>query len=162
MDAPRNVLVIMSDEHNPKYLGAAGHPYVLTPSLDALAARGTRFTSAYTTCPICVPARAAFAAGRYVHEIGFWDNGYQKHLARIAPERPAEEEDEYDYDEDGELVKIEKPVPRFPVPPLDLPHYHGLELDTATADAGAITGSSVRGTSNHGDAAGATKEVTGA
>ena len=94
--------------------------------------------------------------------IGFWDNGYQKHLARIAPERPAEEEDEYDYDEDGELVKIEKPVPRFPVPPLDLPHYHGLELDTATADAGAITGSSVRGTSNHGDAAGATKEVTGA
>lgn len=70
-----NVLVLMSDEHNPKYLGCAGHPYVATPSLDALAARGTRFTSAYTTCPICVPARAAFAVGRYVHEIGFWDNG---------------------------------------------------------------------------------------
>lgn len=75
MPAHRNVLVLMSDEHNPKYLGAAGHPYVLTPNLDALAARGTRFTSAYTTCPICVPARAAFAVGRYVHEIGFWDNG---------------------------------------------------------------------------------------
>ena len=71
----RNVLVLMSDEHNPKYLGAAGHPYIQTPNLDALAARGTRFTSAYTTCPICVPARAAFAVGRYVHEIGFWDNG---------------------------------------------------------------------------------------
>ncbi|HVE48673.1 MAG TPA: sulfatase-like hydrolase/transferase [Casimicrobiaceae bacterium] len=70
-----NVLVIMSDEHNPKYLSVGGHPYVLTPNLDALAARGTRFTSAYTTCPICVPARAAFAVGRYVHEIGFWDNG---------------------------------------------------------------------------------------
>jgi NADH-quinone oxidoreductase subunit H len=89
--------------------------------------------------------------------ITFWDNGYQKHMARIAPEQVAEEEDEYDYDEDGELVKVEKPVPRFPVPPLDLPHYHGLELDRATADAGAITGSSVRG-----DAAGVTKEVTGA
>ena len=75
MPAQRNVLVIMSDEHNPKYLGAAGHPYIQTPNLDALAARGTRFTSAYTTCPICVPARAAFAVGRYVHEIGFWDNG---------------------------------------------------------------------------------------
>ena len=75
MPAKRNVLVIMSDEHNPKYLGAAGHPYIQTPNLDALAARGTRFTSAYTTCPICVPARAAFAVGRYVHEIGFWDNG---------------------------------------------------------------------------------------
>ena len=70
-----NVLVVMSDEHNPKYLGIAGHPYIATPNLDALAARGTRFTQAYTTCPICVPARAAFATGRYVHEIGYWDNG---------------------------------------------------------------------------------------
>jgi choline-sulfatase len=65
----------MSDEHNPKFLHSAGHPFIETPNLDALAARGTRFTSAYTTCPICVPARAAFAVGRYVHEIGYWDNG---------------------------------------------------------------------------------------
>jgi choline-sulfatase len=71
---PGNLLVLMSDEHNPKFLGAAGHPFIATPNLDALAARGTRFTSAYTTCPICVPARAAFAVGRYVHEIGYWDN----------------------------------------------------------------------------------------
>jgi choline-sulfatase len=70
----KNLLVIMSDEHNPKFLGAAGHPFIATPNLDALAARGTRFTSAYTTCPICVPARAAFAVGRYVHDIGYWDN----------------------------------------------------------------------------------------
>ncbi|MCC6195247.1 MAG: sulfatase-like hydrolase/transferase [Burkholderiales bacterium] len=72
---PTNVLVLMSDEHNPKFLGAAGHPFVQTPNLDALAARGTRFSSAYTTCPICVPARAGFATGRYVHDIGYWDNG---------------------------------------------------------------------------------------
>ena len=71
---PANLLVLMSDEHNPKFLGAAGHPFVATPNLDALAARGTRFTSAYTACPICVPARASFAVGRYVHEIGYWDN----------------------------------------------------------------------------------------
>jgi choline-sulfatase len=71
---PANLLVLMSDEHSPKFLGAAGHPFIATPNLDALAARGTRFTSAYTTCPICVPARAAFAVGRYVHEIGYWDN----------------------------------------------------------------------------------------
>ena len=71
---PANLLVLMSDEHNPKFLGAAGHPFIATPNLDALAARGTRFTSAYTTCPICVPARAGFAVGRYVHDIGYWDN----------------------------------------------------------------------------------------
>ena len=70
-----NLLVLMSDEHNPKFLHCAGHPYIETPNLDALAARGTRFTSAYTACPICVPARAAFATGRYVNEIGYWDNG---------------------------------------------------------------------------------------
>jgi NADH-quinone oxidoreductase subunit H len=87
----------------------------------------------------------------FVLLLTFWDNGYQKHLARIAPDQPAEAEDEYDYDEDGELVKIEKAAPRFPVPPLDLPHYHGLELDTGLA-----------GSSVNGDAVGVTKEVTGA
>jgi choline-sulfatase len=71
---PANLLVLMSDEHNPKFLGSAGHPFIATPNLDALAARGTRFTAAYTACPICVPARASFAVGRYVHDIGYWDN----------------------------------------------------------------------------------------
>ena len=70
----RNVIVIMSDEHNPKVMGCSGHPVVATPHLDALAARGTRFTSAYTASPVCVPARAAFALGKYIHQIGFWDN----------------------------------------------------------------------------------------
>ena len=69
-----NVLVLMSDEHNPHFLGCAGHPFIQTPHLDRLAAEGTRFTQAYTTSPICVPARAGFATGRYVHEVGFWDN----------------------------------------------------------------------------------------
>lgn len=71
---PRNLLVIMSDEHNPKVLGCAGHPVIHTPNLDALAARGTRFTSAYTTSPVCIPARAGFACGKYIHQIGYWDN----------------------------------------------------------------------------------------
>ena len=70
----RNVIVIMSDEHNPKVMGCAGHPVIHTPNLDDLAARGTRFSSAYTASPVCVPARAAFALGKYVHQIGFWDN----------------------------------------------------------------------------------------
>ncbi|MBU1444132.1 MAG: sulfatase-like hydrolase/transferase [Gammaproteobacteria bacterium] len=70
----RNVIVIMSDEHNPKVMGCAGHPVVSTPHLDRLAARGTRFSSAYTTSPVCVPARAAFALGKYIHQAGFWDN----------------------------------------------------------------------------------------
>ncbi|MBI3938318.1 MAG: sulfatase-like hydrolase/transferase [Betaproteobacteria bacterium] len=71
---PSNLVIIMSDEHNPKIMGCRGHRIVRTPNIDALAARGTMFTDAYTTCPVCVPARAAFAVGKYVHQIGFWDN----------------------------------------------------------------------------------------
>lgn len=69
-----NVLVVMSDQHNPRVLGCSGHPMVSTPNLDALAARGTRFGSAYCPSPICVPSRAGFATGRYVHQTGYWDN----------------------------------------------------------------------------------------
>jgi hypothetical protein len=100
----------------------------------------------------------------FVLLITFWDNGYQKHLARLAPAAAAVEEDEYDYDEDGELVKVEKPAPRFPVPPLDLPHYHGLELGgpvlANTGLAGAVSVTTGPAATTSGDAA--TKEVTGA
>ncbi|HEX4260881.1 MAG TPA: sulfatase-like hydrolase/transferase [Acetobacteraceae bacterium] len=72
---PANLLFIMSDEHSRRVLGCYGHPMVRTPHLDQLAAGGVRFTDAYCNSPICVPSRASFAAGRYVHQIRFWDNG---------------------------------------------------------------------------------------
>ncbi|NYH16269.1 sulfatase-like hydrolase/transferase [Paraburkholderia bryophila] len=71
---PTNVLFILSDEHQHDLMGCAGHPFIHTPNLDALAARGTRFSNAYTPSPICVPARASLATGRYVHDIRCWDN----------------------------------------------------------------------------------------
>jgi choline-sulfatase len=70
----RNLLVIMSDEHSVKTLGCYGSPVARTPHLDALATRGTRFANAYCCNPVCIPARASFATGRYSHEIGYWDN----------------------------------------------------------------------------------------
>lgn len=69
-----NLLVIMSDEHQARAMGCAGHDFVQTPHLDALAARGMRFTDAYTPSPICVPARASFATGQPVHVTRMWDN----------------------------------------------------------------------------------------
>jgi len=72
----KNLLVVMADEHAGQVLGCEGHPIVKTPNIDQLAARGTRFTSAYTDSPICVPARAAFATGRPIHETGNWDNAF--------------------------------------------------------------------------------------
>ena len=73
---PSNLLFILSDEHRRDSLGCYGHPLVQTPHLDGLAERGVRFTGAYTNCPICVPARASLATGRYVNEIGYWDNAF--------------------------------------------------------------------------------------
>jgi NADH-quinone oxidoreductase subunit H len=87
----------------------------------------------------------------FITLITFWDQGAQQRAARLAPSAPEAEPDEWDYDDDGELVKVARPAPRFPVPPLDLPHYHGLELGTAPL-AGTVSGS----------ADGVTKEVTGA
>lgn len=71
---PQNLIIIMSDEHSPKALGCYGSDIVKTPNLDQLAARGTRFASAYCSSPVCIPARASFAVGKYIHQMGYWDN----------------------------------------------------------------------------------------
>ncbi len=79
MPVPQNTLFILSDEHNRNIAGCYGHPFVRTPAIDALAARGTRFAHAYCNSPICVPSRAALATGRFVHRIRCWDNAMPYH-----------------------------------------------------------------------------------
>lgn len=74
-DGRPNIMLIMSDEHDPAVTGCYGHRHVLTPHLDQLASEGAIFDRAYCNSPICVPSRASFLTGQYVHEIGVWDNG---------------------------------------------------------------------------------------
>ena len=71
-----NTLIILSDEHQARAMSCAEHPLVKTPNLDRLASHGTRFVNAVTPCPICVPARAAFATGLPVYKCGYWDNSF--------------------------------------------------------------------------------------
>lgn len=71
-----NILVITSDEHNPKILGCAGHPLIKTPALDRLAREGTRFTRAYAADPICAPTRQSFMTGNYPQEHGQFTNAH--------------------------------------------------------------------------------------
>jgi choline-sulfatase len=73
-DSP-NFLIIMSDQHAPQFSGVYGHSLVETPNLDKIAEQGVVFDNAYTTCPLCVPARMSFMTGKYIHNIGLWDNG---------------------------------------------------------------------------------------
>lgn len=70
----KNLVIIMSDQHSRNRMGCYGDPFGHTPNLDRLARQGTRFSKCWTPSPVCVPARACFATGKYTHQIGYWDN----------------------------------------------------------------------------------------
>lgn len=69
-----NLILFQSDNHNRAVTGCYGHPVVRTPNIDRIAAAGVRFEHAYCTSPLCCPARASLATGRYPHQTGYWDN----------------------------------------------------------------------------------------
>ena len=58
-----NVLLICTDHWSGSLLRAAGHPLVMTPTLDQLARCGTFFANAYSACPSCIPARRSLMTG---------------------------------------------------------------------------------------------------
>jgi arylsulfatase A-like enzyme len=66
MSAVRNILFIMCDQLRGDYLSCASHPFLATPAIDALAARGVRFRNAFVQSPVCGPSRMSFYTGRYV------------------------------------------------------------------------------------------------
>jgi arylsulfatase A-like enzyme len=69
-----NILLITDDQHNARNLGCYGDSIVKTPNLDRLAARGVRFTRAYSQSMICAPARISMITGQYVHSHGYYGN----------------------------------------------------------------------------------------
>jgi iduronate 2-sulfatase len=69
--APKyNVLFIISDDLTSTALSCYGNTVCKTPNIDAIAARGTRFTRAYCQGTYCGPSRASFLTGYYPHAIG--------------------------------------------------------------------------------------------
>ena len=69
-----NVLIIMTDQHRPNYMTAAGNPLVPTPHIDRISQRGIRFTNAICPYPVCAASRMAFLTGQYAHTTGTIDN----------------------------------------------------------------------------------------
>jgi arylsulfatase A-like enzyme len=65
-----NLLLFMPDELRADSLGAFGNPVARTPHLDALAARGTRWTEAYSQHSVCSQSRVSLFTGWYPHVAG--------------------------------------------------------------------------------------------
>lgn len=86
MSKPANVLFLLTDQWPATHFSHRGAP-VRTPAVDSLAAAGTVFTNAFTTCPLCSPARGTLLSAQWPWRTGMLDNysvGYstQPPLAR--------------------------------------------------------------------------------
>ncbi len=64
-----NILWITSEDNGP-HLGCYGDKYAKTPQLDALAAKGMIYLNAWSTAPVCAPARTTLISGLYPPSTG--------------------------------------------------------------------------------------------
>jgi arylsulfatase A-like enzyme len=65
-----NILLVVADDLGYADVGFHGCRDIPTPSLDALAASGVRFTNGYVSGPYCSPTRAGLMTGRYQTRFG--------------------------------------------------------------------------------------------
>ncbi len=73
MMKPTNVLFILTDDQGVWAAGCYGNPEIRTPSMDRLAATGTRFENFFVATPVCSPSRATFLTGRIPSQHGVHD-----------------------------------------------------------------------------------------
>jgi N-acetylglucosamine-6-sulfatase len=71
---PRNIVLILADDHRYDALGFVGHPFLETPNLDALAKNGVHLKNAFVTTALCSPSRASILTGLYAHRHRVVDN----------------------------------------------------------------------------------------
>ena len=88
MDDRPNFLIIMTDQQRADCLSIEGHPALLTPNLDNVAAEGVRFSHAYATCPVCMPARRSFMAGQFPVNHGLVNNAPNQSWWNFPPTLP--------------------------------------------------------------------------
>lgn len=80
---PLNFVVFVVDDMGWRDTGFSGSDFYETPNIDALAARGTVFTNAYSASPVCSPSRAALMTGMDPVRFGItdWIPGYKPKTA---------------------------------------------------------------------------------
>jgi len=75
IDRRPDILLVTFDTLRADRLGCYGHDRIETPVIDALAARGVRFTTAYSPIPVTLPAHTTILTGLYPHQHGVRNNG---------------------------------------------------------------------------------------
>jgi arylsulfatase A-like enzyme len=65
-----NIVLLVADDMGYGDIGIHGSTDIPTPSIDALASGGVRFTDAYVSGPFCSPTRAGLLTGRYQQRFG--------------------------------------------------------------------------------------------
>jgi len=70
----QNILVVMADQLSALALGCYQNTVVKSPHIDRLAGEGVVFDAAYSSSPLCTPARYAFMTGQNVSACGGYDN----------------------------------------------------------------------------------------
>jgi choline-sulfatase len=60
-----NIIYIYTDQQSASMMSCAGNKWLKTPAMDYIAANGVRFKRAYTTNPVCSPARVSLMTGRF-------------------------------------------------------------------------------------------------
>lgn len=68
-----NILIFLTDDHGQWLQQAYGNSEAKTPNMERIARSGVRMDEAYTTCPVCSPARASFFTGRMPSQHGIHD-----------------------------------------------------------------------------------------
>ena len=71
--AKPNILFLMADQLAAQFLGAYGHKIAKTPNLDQLTKSGIVFENAYSSSPLCSPARATIMNGLLPSRTGVYD-----------------------------------------------------------------------------------------
>lgn len=72
---PPNIVIYIADQVRADFIGTNHHNTTTrTPNLDAVARRGTNFTTAVTNQPVCSPSRSVLLTGRYATETHVWQN----------------------------------------------------------------------------------------
>ncbi len=60
-----DIIYIYTDQQSASMMSCAGNKWLKTPAMDYIATNGIRFERAYTTNPVCSPARVSLMTGRF-------------------------------------------------------------------------------------------------